>query len=179
MDDEEPKRGGSPSKMAQIKPAFAKDGTITAANASKISDGASAVILASEKAVKSHGLTPIARLLSYSGTAQQPEWFTTAPATCISRLLSKLGMTSRDVDLYEISEAFAVVAMHSIQACDLDPSAVNVNGGAIALGHPIGCSGTRIVTTLIHALADRRLSKGIASICIGGGEALALAVERT
>lgn len=178
LEDEEPKRGGSPAKMAQLRPAFAKDGTITAANASKIDDGACAVILASENAVKQHGLKPVARILGYSSAAHEPEWFTTAPAVSISKVLSKLGLSANDIDLFEINEAFSVVAMHAILACNLDPAKVNVHGGAVALGHPLGCSGARIVTTLLHALADRKLSKGLATLCIGGGEALALVLER-
>ncbi len=174
--DEEPARG-DPAKMAKLRPAFTKDGTITAANASKIDDGAAALVLASDKAVKEQGLTPLARIVGWAGAAQAPEWFTTSPAIAIDRVLAKVGMKTTDIDLYEINEAFAVVTMHSMQACKLDHAKVNVNGGAVSLGHPIGCSGSRIVATLVHALRDRKLKRGLATLCIGGGEALALVVE--
>jgi len=174
--DEEPGRG-DPAKMAKLRPAFTKDGTITAANASKIDDGAAAVVLASEKAVKEQGLAPLARVVGWAGAAQAPEWFTTAPAIAIDRVLAKLRMTAADIDLFEINEAFAVVTMHAMMACKLDHAKVNVHGGAVSLGHPIGCSGTRIVATLVHALRDRKLKRGLATLCIGGGEALALVVE--
>jgi acetyl-CoA C-acetyltransferase len=163
--------------MAKLRPAFTKDGTITAANASKIDDGAAAVVLASEKAVKEQGLAPLARVVGWAGAAQAPEWFTTAPAIAIDRVLAKLRMTAADIDLFEINEAFAVVTMHAMMACKLDHAKVNVHGGAVSLGHPIGCSGTRIVATLVHALRDRKLKRGLATLCIGGGEALALVVE--
>ena len=176
-EDEEPKRG-NPEKMPSLKPAFQKDGTITAANASKINDGASALVLASEKAVKQHGLTPLARIVGYGGAAQAPEWFTTAPAVAIENTTKKLGISKDDIDLYEINEAFAVVTMACNQKCGLDPAKVNVNGGAVALGHPIGASGARILTTLVHALADRQAKRGLATLCIGGGEAVAVVVER-
>jgi len=176
-EDEEPKRG-NPEKMPSLRPAFQKDGTITAANASKIDDGASAVVLASEKAVKQYGLTPLARIVGYGGAAQAPEWFTTAPAVAIENTTKKLGIAKNDIDLYEINEAFAVVTMACNQKCELDPAKVNVNGGAVALGHPIGASGARILTTLVHALIDRQAKRGLATLCIGGGEAVAVVVER-
>jgi acetyl-CoA C-acetyltransferase len=176
-EDDEPKRG-NPSKMGALRPAFAKDGTITAANASKIDDGGAAVVLASESAVKQGNLRPLARVVGYGGVAQAPEWFTTAPAAAIDTTLARAGLGKNDIDLFEINEAFSVVTMHSIKKCELDPAKVNVHGGAVSLGHPIGCSGTRIVVTLLYALADRNLRRGLATLCIGGGEALALVVER-
>jgi acetyl-CoA C-acetyltransferase len=175
--DEGPAKG-DPSKFASLKPAFGKEGTITAANASSINDGASALVLASESAVKKHGLSPIAKIVGYGGAAQEPEWFTTAPAKAMDATLGKLGLSPNDIDLVEINEAFAVVAMVSAQLSKIDPSKVNVRGGAVALGHPIGASGARIVTTLLHALAHAKKKRGLASICIGGGEALAMVVER-
>ena len=176
-EDEGPKKG-DPAKMGALKPAFAKDGTITAANASSINDGASAVVLASEAAVKKHGLSPIARIVGYGAAAQAPEWFTTAPVKAIKDATARTGLTTKEIDLYEINEAFAVVAMACNKDCDLDPQAVNVNGGAIALGHPIGASGARIFTTLVHSMKARSAKRGLATLCIGGGEAVAVIVER-
>lgn len=175
--DEGPAKG-DPTKFASLKPAFGKDGTITAANASSINDGASALVLASEAAVKKHNLKPVAKIVGYAGAAQEPQWFTTAPAKAMDGVLQKLGMTPNDIDLVEINEAFAVVAMVSAQLSKIDLSKVNVRGGAVALGHPIGASGARIVTTLLHALQHANKKRGLASICIGGGEALAMVVER-
>ncbi len=176
-DDEGPSKG-DPSKFASLRPAFAKDGTITAANASSINDGASALVLASEAAVKKHGLQPLAKITGYGGAAQEPQWFTTAPAKAIDTTLARLGLKADDVDLYEINEAFAVVAMACAQLCKIDRSKVNVRGGAVALGHPIGASGARIVTTLRYALKDAGKKRGLATLCIGGGEAVAAIVER-
>ena len=175
-EDEGPPNG-RPDKFPTLRPAFAKDGTITAANASSINDGASALILASEDAVKKHNLTPLARIVGYGGAAQAPEWFTTAPAKAIEHTTKKLGLTTKDIDLYEINEAFAVVTMACNKLCDLDPATVNVRGGAVALGHPIGASGARILTTLIHSLRDLKKKRGLATLCIGGGEAVAVVVE--
>jgi len=175
--DEEPGRG-DPEKMSSLKPAFDKAGTITAANASKINDGASALVLASGDAVKRLGLTPLARVVGYGGAAQAPEWFTTAPAKAIDVTLKKLGLTVADIDLWELNEAFAVVALAVGQEAGLDLAKVNVHGGAIALGHPIGASGARVLTTLVHAMAARGAKRGLATLCIGGGEALAVVVER-
>ncbi len=169
---------GKPDKFASLRPAFAKDGTITAANASSINDGASALVLASEKAVKEHKLEPLARVMAYGGVAQEPVWFTTAPAGAIKGTVSKLGLTTDDIDLYEINEAFAVVTMVANKLCGLDPQKVNVRGGAVSLGHPIGASGARILTTLLYAMKDMNKKRGLATLCIGGGEALALVVER-
>ncbi len=175
--DEGPSKS-DPSKFASLKPAFSKDGTITAANASPINDGATALILASEKAVKQHKLEPLGRIMGYANAAQAPEWFTTAPAKAIDAVNAKLGIKSSDVDLWEINEAFAVVAMVTAKLCGIETTKVNVRGGAVALGHPIGSSGARILTTLVHAMKDRNAKRGTAAICIGGGEAIALVVER-
>ncbi|HEU4536752.1 MAG TPA: thiolase family protein, partial [Polyangiaceae bacterium] len=175
--DDEPARGDV-AKMGTLKPAFAKDGTITAANASKINDGASAVVLASERAVKEMGLQPLARIVGYGSAAQAPEWFTTAPAVAIEETTKRLGVAKSEIDLYEINEAFAVVALACAQKCELDLARVNVHGGAVALGHPIGASGARILTTWVHGLRSRSAKRGLASICIGGGEAIARVVER-
>jgi acetyl-CoA C-acetyltransferase len=176
-EDEEPGKG-NPAKMAALRPAFTKDGTITAANASKLNDGASAVVLASEKAVKEHNLKPLARIVGYGSAAQAPEWFTTAPAAAIDATTSRLGIAKADIDLYEINEAFAVVAQACAQKCGIDLAKVNVNGGAVALGHPIGASGARVLTTLVHAMKNRNARRGLATLCIGGGEAVAVIVER-
>jgi acetyl-CoA C-acetyltransferase len=176
-DDEGPPLG-KPDKFSSLKPAFSKDGTVTAANASSINDGASAVVLASERAVKEHNLTPLGRIVGYGGAAQAPEWFTTAPAKAIEATTKKLGLSTKDIDLYEINEAFAVVALAVNKLCGLDPQTVNVRGGAVALGHPIGASGARILTTLLHTMKDQGKKRGLATLCIGGGEALAVVVER-
>jgi acetyl-CoA C-acetyltransferase len=165
-------------KIPTLKPAFAKDGTVTAANASSISDGAAALVLMRESTAKDRGLTPIARILGHSVHAQAPGWFTTAPIGAIQKLFAKTGLDARSVDLYEINEAFAVVAMAAIRDLELDPEAVNINGGACALGHPIGASGARILVTLLNALKRTGKTVGVGSLCIGGGEATALAVER-
>lgn len=169
---------GKPDKLASLKPAFSKDGTITAANASSINDGASALVLASEKAVKERNLTPLARIVGYAGAAQAPEWFTTAPAAAITNASKKLGIPVDQIDLFEINEAFAVVTMAVNKLCGLDPQRVNVRGGAVSLGHPIGASGARVLTTLLYAMKDQNKKRGLATLCIGGGEALALVVER-
>jgi acetyl-CoA C-acetyltransferase len=175
--DEGPAKG-DPSKFAALKPAFGKDGTITAANASSINDGASALVLASEKAVKEHKLEPLARISGYANAAQAPEWFTTAPAKAIDAVNARLGLKADQIDLYEINEAFAVVSMVCAKLCNVDLAKVNVRGGAVALGHPIGASGARILTTLVHAMKDRNAKRGLATLCIGGGEAVAMVVER-
>ncbi|MFO0552945.1 MAG: acetyl-CoA C-acyltransferase [Polyangiaceae bacterium] len=177
LEDEGPP-AGKPDKFASLKPAFVKDGTITAANASSINDGASALVLASEDAVKKHNLTPLARIAGYGGAAQAPEWFTTAPAKAIENTTKKLGLSTKDIDLYEINEAFAVVTLACNKLCNLDPTTVNVRGGAVALGHPIGASGARILTTLLFAMKDQNKKRGLATLCIGGGEAVAVVVER-
>jgi acetyl-CoA C-acetyltransferase len=164
-------------KIPTLKPAFRKDGTVTAAASSSISDGAAAIVIASGEAARARGLRPVARIVSYASHAQAPEWFTTAPAPAIQKALDKAGWTASDVDLYEINEAFAVVTMAAVKDLGLDMARVNVNGGACALGHPIGATGARLVTTLMHALVKRGLRRGVASQCIGGGEATAIAIE--
>jgi len=176
--DEEPGRG-DPEKFGKLRPAFRDDGTITATNASSINDGAAATVLASERAVNEHGLVPLARIVGYGSAAQAPEWFTTAPAKAIELTLAKLGLKKDDIDLWEINEAFSCVAMACSRLAGLDPSRVNVRGGAVALGHPIGASGARILTTLLYAMKDRNARRGLATLCIGGGEAVAMVVERT
>jgi len=165
------------SKIPSLKPAFNKDGTVTAASSSSISDGAAAAVLVSGAALKQHNLKPLARVVGYASHAQAPEWFTTAPVGAIKALLEKTGWRADQVNLFEVNEAFACVAMAAIHDIGLDHAKVNVNGGACALGHPIGATGARILTTLIYALKDRGLKRGIAALCIGGGEATALAVE--
>jgi acetyl-CoA C-acetyltransferase len=177
-DDESPGKG-DPEKLATLRPAFQKDGTITAGNASSISDGAAALVLASSEAADKLGGRPLARIVAATTHAQEPQWFTTAPTGAIEKLLARTGWKANEVDLYEINEAFAVVALVNNRALGLDPERVNVRGGAIALGHPIGASGARVLVTLLAALADTGGKRGIASLCIGGGEAIALAVERT
>ncbi|MBQ4835585.1 MULTISPECIES: thiolase family protein [Pseudoalteromonas] len=174
--DEQP-GNARPDKIPSLRPAFKKDGTITAANSSSISDGAAALILMSESEAKAHGLTPLCKIVAHATHSQAPAEFTIAPVGAMNSLLDKAGWSKEDVDLWEINEAFAMVTMLAINEMQLDSAKVNVNGGACALGHPIGASGARILVTLIHALRNRGLSKGIASLCIGGGEAVALAVE--
>jgi acetyl-CoA C-acetyltransferase len=166
-----------PAKVPTLKPAFAKDGTVTAASSSSISDGAAALVVAGESAARALGLKPIARLVAYASHAQAPEWFTTAPAPSIRKALDRAGWSLNQVDLYEINEAFACVTMAAMQELGLPHDKVNVNGGACALGHPIGATGARLMTTLIHALRLRGLRRGVASQCIGGGEAAAVAIE--
>jgi len=177
-EDEEPSRG-DPNKFDKLRPVFAKDGTITAANASSINDGAAALVLASESALKRHGLKPLARIVGYGSAAQAPEWFTTAPALAITSTLKKLGLKLSDIDLWEINEAFSCVALACTKIAGIDPEKVNVRGGAVALGHPIGASGARILTTLLGAMHDGRAQRGLATLCIGGGEAVAVVVELT
>lgn len=174
--DEEPPKCNI-DKIPELRPAFKKDGTVTPATSSKISDGAAATVLMTAREAEKRGLQPLATIVGHAGHAQAPEWFTTAPAGAMRKLMERVGWSREDVDLYEINEAFAAVAMAAIRELDLDPGKVNVNGGACALGHPIGCSGARITTTLIYALRSRGLKRGIASICIGGGESTAIAVE--
>ncbi len=174
--DEQPRKA-DPAKIPTLKPAFAKDGTVTAANSSSISDGAAALILSSAAEASKRGLKPIARIVAQASNAAEPKWFTTAPVGAIEKVLKAAGWTKDDVDLYEINEAFAVVAMIAMRDLGLDHAKVNVNGGACALGHPIGASGARILVTLLAALEKRGLKKGVAALCIGGGEATAVAVE--
>jgi acetyl-CoA C-acetyltransferase len=176
-EDEEPTRG-DPSKFDKLRPAFTKDGTITAANASSINDGAAAVVLASEKAVRERGLEPLARVVGYGAAAQAPEWFTTAPAKAIEHTLARIGLKKDDIDLWEINEAFSCVTLACARLVGIDAGRVNVRGGAVALGHPIGASGARILTTLLFAMRDQGARRGLATLCIGGGEAVAMVVER-
>ena len=176
--DEEPPRLNA-EKMAALRPAFDREGTITAANASKINDGAAALVLTTrERAETLDCSPPIARLVAQASFAQDPEWFTTAPVEAARRAVARAGLEITDIDLWEVNEAFAVVAMAFIEELGLSADRVNVNGGAVALGHPIGASGARILVTLLHALAARNLRRGCAAICLGGGEATAVVVER-
>jgi len=174
--DEQPPKARL-DKIPGLRPAFKKYGTVTAANASSISDGAAAVVMMTKSEAEKRGLTPLAVLKAHADHAQAPEWFTTAPVKAIQNVLEKAGWSVGDVDLFEVNEAFAVVAMAAIHELGLDHDKVNVNGGACALGHPIGASGTRICVTLINALRKRGLKRGVASLCIGGGEATAVAIE--
>ena len=164
-------------KIAGLKPAFKKDGTITAASSSSINDGAAALVLTRESTAKELGAKPMARIVGHATFAQEPEWFTTAPVSAVNKLLKKIGWTVKDVDLWEVNEAFAVVPMAAMTELGISHDIVNVNGGACALGHPIGASGARIIVTLLYALKARGLKKGIATLCIGGGEGTALAIE--
>ncbi|MBS0379836.1 MAG: thiolase family protein [Proteobacteria bacterium] len=165
------------SRIGSLKPAFGKDGTVTAASSSSISDGAAAVVLMNAETARARGVKPLARILAFASQAQAPEWFTTAPVGAIQKVLKQLNWGARDIDLYEINEAFAAVAMAAMHDLELDHARVNVNGGACALGHPVGATGARILTTLLHALKQRGKRRGIAALCIGGGEAVAVAVE--
>ncbi|HEX4352279.1 MAG TPA: acetyl-CoA C-acyltransferase [Polyangiales bacterium] len=176
VDDEQPGKAQF-DKIPLLKPAFAKDGTITAANSSSISDGAAALVLTRMSIAEKLGLTPIARIVSQAGHAQEPGQFTSAPVPAIRKLLQKTGWSKDDVDLWEINEAFAVVAMIAMRELDLSHARLNVNGGACALGHPIGASGARLIVTLLSALEQQNAKRGVAAICIGGGEATAIAVE--
>ena len=176
-EDEEPKRARL-DKMASLRPAFTKEGTITAANASKIDDGAAALVLATGEQVKALGLEPLARVVGYGGHARAPEWFTTAPVGAIEDVLRRTNLRVSDIDLFEVNEAFSCVAMAVNEGAGLDPAKVNVRGGAVALGHPIGASGARILVTLLYAMRDQKAKRGLATLCIGGGEAVAVVVER-
>ena len=164
-------------KIPTLRPAFGKDGTVTAASSSSIADGAAAVVVMSAKAAQARGVKPLARIVAYASHAQEPEWFTTAPVGALNKVLGAAGWQAGDVDLYEINEAFAAVTLAAMHDLRLDPARVNVNGGACALGHPLGATGARILTTLLHALRARGGKRGVAGLCIGGGEAVALAVE--
>jgi acetyl-CoA C-acetyltransferase len=175
--DEEPGRGNF-EKMVKLRPAFDKEGTITAANASKINDGAAALVLMREGEAEKRGLKPMARIVAQASAAQAPEWFTTAPVKAINNVLKRAGMTLGEIDLFEINEAFSVVTMVAMDELNIPHTKVNVNGGAVSLGHPIGASGARILTTLLHAMEAREARFGLATLCIGGGEASALIVER-
>lgn len=168
-----------PDRIPQLKPAFRSDGTVTAANSSSISDGAAALVLAAADIARSRGLSIRARIAGHASHAQDPAWFTTAPVPAAQKLLKRIGWTTADVDLWEVNEAFAVVPMIFMREMGLSPDIVNVDGGACALGHPIGASGARIIVTLLHALERRDLKRGVAAICIGGGEATAIAITRS
>ena len=175
--DEQPGRSDI-NKVPTLKPAFRKDGTITAASSSSISDGAAAVVLLSADDAKARGIAPLARIVAHATNSQEPEWFTTAPVGAIKKVLDKAGWKVEDVDLFEVNEAFAVVAMAPMRELGIAHEKLNVNGGACALGHPIGASGARLVVTLLNALKTRGGKRGVAALCIGGGEATAIAVER-
>lgn len=176
-EDEEPKRVNF-EKMKTLKPAFEPEGTITPANASKINDGAAAVVLMSRERAEAIGVPPLARIVGAVAAARQPEEFTVAPVDAIQKVLRKTGLSLSDIDLFEINEAFAVVALAAIRLLELDPKRVNVNGGAVAFGHPIGASGARLLTTLLYELRRRQARRGLVTLCIGGGEAVAMIVER-
>jgi len=166
-----------PGKIPTLKPAFKKDGTITAASSSSINDGAAATVLMSAEEARKRGLAPLARIVAHSTHSQEPEWFTTAPVSALRKVLDKAGWSVDDVDLFEVNEAFACVAMAPMRELGIPHGKLNVNGGAVALGHPIGASGARLIVTLLHALKARGGRRGVAALCIGGGEATALAVE--
>lgn len=175
--DEQPGKA-RPDKIPSLKPAFRADGTVTAANSSSISDGGAALVLMRRSEAEKRGIAPLAAIVGHAGHARQPQWFTTAPVGAVQSLLDKVGWQVGDVDLYEINEAFAVVALAAMHELDLPHDKVNIHGGACALGHPIGASGARILVTLLAALQTHDLKKGVATLCIGGGEATAIAVER-
>jgi len=175
--DEEPGRGNV-AKLPELKAVFEKNGTVTAGNASTINDGAAAVVVMSAEGAKKRGIKPLARIVGYATASMEPVWFTVAPVDAIQKLLRRTGVPMEQVGLFEINEAFAGVALAAIRGLSLDPERVNVYGGAVALGHPIGASGARILTTLLYAMADRGVRYGVASLCIGGGEAVAMLVER-
>tara|TARA_Y100000588_G_scaffold358585_1_gene416882 strand:- start:6 stop:1190 length:1185 start_codon:yes stop_codon:yes gene_type:complete len=176
-EDEEPAKARF-EKIPALKPAFDKDGTITAANASKLNDGAAVMLITSEENAKDLGLKPLVRIIEQASASHQPEWFTTAPSKAIGKVLNKAGLKANDIDLWEINEAFAVVAMAAIEDYNIQYENVNIYGGAVALGHPIGASGARILTTLINGMNRQNVDRGLATLCIGGGEASALIVEK-
>ena len=176
-EDEQPQTA-QPEKIPHLKPAFQPDGSVTAANSSSISDGAAACLLARRAAAEQHGLPVRAHLLGHASFAQAPSWFTTAPVTAAKKLLGKIGWQIKDVDIWEVNEAFAVVPMAFMRELDISHDIVNIHGGACALGHPIGASGARIIVTLLNALEVRGKKRGLAAICLGGGEGIAVALER-
>ena len=178
VDSDELPRTAMPDKIPTLRPAFSKDGTVTAANASGISDGAAAMVLMRLSEAKKRGLTPIAKIVASSSHAHEPEYFTTAPVPAMKKALEKAGWSIDDVDLWEVNEAFAVVPMIAMKELGISHDKLNVNGGACAMGHPIGASGARVIITLLAAMEDRGVKKGMASLCIGGGEGIAMAVER-
>ena len=175
--DEEPGRAKF-DKVSKISPAFEKNGTITAANASKLNDGAAAVLLCSAEAVKSSNIKPVAKIIAHCSYAHDPKWFTTAPSGAIKNVLGKAGLSKNDIDIWEINEAFSVVTMAAIDDFNIDQTTVNIHGGAVAIGHPIGASGARILVTLINALDRLGKTIGLATLCIGGGEASAMIIEK-
>ena len=177
MEDEEPNRVDL-SRMRELTPVFQDDGVLTVGNSPSCNDGAAALVVMAEKEAARLGLVPMARIVGYAGAALAPEWFTIAPIEAITRVLKKTGFTIRDIDLFEINEAFSAVSLAINRELGLDEKKVNVNGGAVALGHPIGATGARLLTTLVHAMAARGAKRGLAGLCIGGGEALAMIVER-
>lgn len=176
-DDEEPNRVEL-TKMRELKPVFQEDGVLTVGNSPSCNDGAAALVIMAEEEAAGLGLRPLARIVSYAGAALAPEWFTIAPVEAIKRVLKKTGLSLADIDLFEINEAFSAVSLAINRELELDPKRVNVNGGAVALGHPIGATGARILTTLIYAMENHGARRGLASLCIGGGEALAIVLER-
>lgn len=177
IDTDEAPGKAAPEKIPTLKPAFKKDGSVTAANSSSISDGAAALVMMRESTAKKLGATPLARIVAHAQHSQEPEWFTTAPVGAVKNLMAKAGWSVGDVDLFEINEAFAVVTMAAMRELNLDHAKVNIHGGATALGHPIGASGARIITTLVGALRKTGGKRGVATLCIGGGEAVAMAIE--
>jgi acetyl-CoA C-acetyltransferase len=174
--DEQPGRCDI-AKIPSLRPAFKKDGTITAASSSSINDGAAALVLMGAEQAQARGVTPLARIVAHATHSQAPEWFTTAPVAAIQKVLEKAGWTVADVDLFEVNEAFATVAMAPMRELGIDHAKLNIHGGACALGHPIGASGARLIVTLIHALQRNGGKRGVAALCIGGGEATAIAIE--
>ena len=174
--DEQPGKG-NPAKIPELRAAFAKEGTITAATSSSISDGAAALVITRESVAKAQGKVPVARVVAMAAHAQEPKDFTTAPVGAINKVLANAGWKAEDVDLWEVNEAFACVAMFAMRDIGIPHDKINIHGGATALGHPIGASGTRIIVTLLNALKQKGLKRGVASLCIGGGEGTALAVE--
>jgi len=176
--DESPREDSTVEKLGTLKPVFKKDGTVTAGNAPGTNDGAAALVVTSEEWAKQNGKTPVARIVGQAVSGVEPKWVMMAPVDAINLLLKKVGWKREDVDLYELNEAFAVQALAVMREVGLDPARVNVNGGAVALGHPIGASGARILVTLLHELAARKAKRGVAALCLGGGNAVALAVER-
>jgi acetyl-CoA C-acetyltransferase len=178
IDKDEGPGKAKPEKIPSLRPAFKKDGTITAASSSSINDGAAALVMMRESTAKELGLTPIAKILAHATNALEPNWFTTAPIGAIQKVYAKTGWTTKDVDLFEINEAFAAVPMAAMRDLEIPHDKVNIHGGACALGHPIGASGARIMVTLMGALKRTGGKRGVASLCIGGGEATAMAIER-
>lgn len=178
FDTDEGPAKGDPAKMAGLRPVFDKEGTITAANASTINDGASALVVCSKEFADKHGLRPMARILSCGIHAQAPEWFTTAPVEAMKKALKKAGLSPAEIDLWEVNEAFAVVALAAAKGVEIPESKLNIHGGGISLGHPIGSSGGRILTTLLYAMQAKGAKRGLGSLCIGGGEGIAMVVER-